>query len=122
MDEHLGTDDIPEEQATEQQLVPFLGDDLAAAIAAGGSISISLPGLCTALGLNTQAQLRRIECTRTLAKGLRRISLRTKGGFQRMNCLRLDLIALWLAGVQTASMKSEFREAGALGARPSQGA
>src|SRR6266699_6925042 len=97
--EQNGTDDIPEEQATEQQLVPFMGDDLAAAMAPGGSIYISLPGICAALGLSTQAQLRRIERTRTLAKG----------GFQRVNCLRLDLIALWLAGAQTASMKSEFR-------------
>src|SRR6266699_3488300 len=107
--EQNGTDEIPEEQATEQQLVPFMGDDLAAAMASGGSIYISLPGMCAALGLSTQAQLRRIERTRTLAKGLRRISLQTKGGFQRVNCLRLDLIALWLAGAQTASMKSEFR-------------
>lgn len=102
-------DDIQEEQATAQQLVPFLGDDLAAAMATGGNIYITLPGMCAALGLNTQAQLRRIERTRTLAKGLRRIELQTKGGFQRINCLRLDLIALWLAGAQTASMKSEFR-------------
>ena len=110
MEEQNGTDGIPEELATEQQLVPFLGDDLAAAMAAGGSIYISLPGMCAALGLSTQAQLRRVERTRTLAKGLRRISLHTKGGFQRVNCLRLDLIALWLAGAQTASMKSEFRD------------
>ena len=58
MEEQNGTDDILEEQATEQQLVPFMGDDLAAAMAPGGSIYISLPGLCAALGLNTQAQLR----------------------------------------------------------------
>jgi len=109
VEDQNGTDDIPEEQAAEQQLVPFLGDDLAAAMATGGSIYISLPGMCAALGLSTQAQLRRIERTRTLAKGLQRISLQTKGGFQRVNCLRLDLIALWVAGAQTGSMKSEFR-------------
>jgi hypothetical protein len=66
--------------------------------------------MCAALGLSTQAQLRRIERTRTLAKGLRRISLLTKSGFQRVNCLRLDLIALWLAEAQTGSMKSGFRD------------
>jgi len=42
-----------------------MGDDLAAAMAPGGSIYISLPGMCAALGLSTQAQLRRIERTRT---------------------------------------------------------
>lgn len=101
--------DIPEERAIEQQIIPFMGDDLAAALAAGGNIYISLSGMCTAMGLSTQAQLRRIQRTRTLAKGLRRITIQTKGGLQRINCLRVDLVALWLAGVQTSSMKSEFR-------------
>ncbi len=101
--------DIPEERAIEQQIIPFMGDDLAAALAAGGSIYISLPGMCTAMELNTRGQLQRVQRTRTLAKGLRRIPIQTKGGFQRINCLRVDLIALWLAGVQTGSVKEEFR-------------
>ena len=49
--------DIPEEQAIEQQIVPFMGDDLAAALAPGGTIYITLPGMCNALGLNTQVQV-----------------------------------------------------------------
>lgn len=43
--------DIPEEQAIEQQIVPFMGDNLAAALATGGNIYITLPGMCNALGL-----------------------------------------------------------------------
>lgn len=100
---------IPEERALEQQSIPFLDDELAAAMAAGGSIYISLAGMCGALGLNTQAQMRRIQRTRTLSKGLRLIPLKTKGGSQRVNCLRVDLVALWLAGVQTGSIKEEYR-------------
>ena len=101
--------DIPEEQAIEQQIVPFMGDDLAAALAPGGNIYITLPGMCNALGLNTRGQLQRIQRTRTLSKGLRRIPIKTKGGFQQLNCLRIDLVALWLAGAQPGSIKSEFR-------------
>ena len=89
--------DISEEQVIEQQIIPFMGDDLAAALAPGGNIYITLPGICTALGLNTRGQLQRIQRTRTLSKGLRRIPIKTKGGFQQLNCLRIDLVALWLA-------------------------
>ncbi len=101
--------DISEEQVIEQQIVPFMGDDLAAALAPGGNIYVTLPGMCTALGLNTRGQLQRIQRTRTLSKGLRHIPIQTKGGFQHLNCLRIDLIALWLAGVQPGSIKNEIR-------------
>jgi P22_AR N-terminal domain len=101
--------DISEEQVIEQQIVPFMGDDLAATLAPGGHIYITLPGMCSALGLNTRGQLQRIQRTRTLSKGLRRISIKTKGGFQHLNCLRIDLVALWLAGVQPGSIKGELR-------------
>ncbi len=99
--------DIPEEQAIEQQIVPFLGDELAAALTPGGVIYISLPGMCKALGLLTRGQVRRIKETKSLAKGLRRIPLATRGGFQHANCLRVDKVALWLGGIQTNSMKNE---------------
>src|SRR5579859_6588258 len=100
----------PVGQVIEQQIVPFLGDDLAAALTPGGIIYISLPGMCKALGLLTRGQIRRIRDTKSLSKGLRRIPIVTAGGNQRLNCLRVDKVALWLAGVQTNSMKSdEFR-------------
>ena len=101
--------DTSEEQVIEQQIVPFMGDDLAAAFAPGGHIYITLLGMCSALGLNTRGQLQRIQRTRTLSKGLRGIPIKTKGGFQHLNCLRIDLVALWLAGVQPGSIKSEIR-------------
>lgn len=102
--------DILEEQVIEQQIVPFLGDDLTAALTPGGFIYISLPGICKAFGLLTRGQVRRIRETKSLARGLRRIPLATPGGIQRLNCLRADKVALWLAGVQTNMMKSdEFR-------------
>jgi hypothetical protein len=101
--------EIPQEQAIQQRPVPFMGDELAAAMTAGGNIYITLPGVCRALGLNTQAQFRRIVRTPSLAKHLRSIPLDTRGGVQQVNCLRVDKIALWLAGVETLKVKTEFR-------------
>lgn len=102
--------EAPEEQAVDQRPVPFLGDELAAAMTTGGSIFITLPGMCTALGLSLNAQMRRIKRTRALVTGLRRIPLKTAGGVQRVNCVRLDKIALWLAGIQTSQVNPTYKE------------
>jgi hypothetical protein len=98
-----------QEQAIEQRQIPFMGDDLAAARTAAGAIYITLPGMCRALGLDLRAQIRRVERTSALAKGLRVIPLDTRGGVQSVNCLRVDRVALWLAGVQTKQIKPQFR-------------
>lgn len=106
----LESADIPEENAVDQRLVPFIGDDLTAALTSVGAIYITLPGMCAALGLNLKGQMQRIKRTTTLAKGLRRIPLENlRGGVQATNCLRVDKVALWLAGVQTRQIKEQFR-------------
>ena len=114
MDEHDALHEqfpaILEEQITQQQIVPFLGDDLAAAMTAEGAIYVTLTGMCSALGLDTRSQLRRIRQTRILDSGLRLIPLETRGGVQRLNCLRVDKVALWLAGMQTKQVKPAYRE------------
>jgi hypothetical protein len=100
---------IIQERAIEQRPVPFMGDELAAARTAAGAIYITLPGMCRALGLDQRAQIRRIERSQALAKGLRVIPLETRGGVQAVNCLRVDRVALWLAGVETSRIKPQFR-------------
>jgi antirepressor protein len=109
VDETNGAD-VPEEQPVDQQIVPFMGNELAAAMTAGGTIYITFPGMCTALGLNVRGQTQRVQRTRTLRQALRRIPLETRGGLQRINCLRVDKLALWLAGVQTSQIKPRYRE------------
>lgn len=91
-------EEILEEQAIEQQLIPMLGDELAAAATASGTIYLTLPGMCKALSLDTAGQLQRIRRTKTLAKGLRLIPLETpRRGTQKMYCLRVF-------GLHTAQM------------------
>jgi hypothetical protein len=100
--------DATEDQPIEQQLIQFMGDELAAAMTAGGVIYVTFPGICTALGLSVEGQLQRIRRTDALRSALRRIPLATRGGVQRINCLRIDKLALWLAGVETARVKPTY--------------
>ncbi|MGH2505471.1 MAG: phage antirepressor N-terminal domain-containing protein [Ktedonobacterales bacterium] len=100
---------IPQEQAIEQRSLTFMGDDLAAARTAAGAIYITIPRMCRALGLDNRSQAHRIDRTPTLAKGLRVIPLETRGGVQAVNCLRVDRVALWLAGVESSRIKPQFR-------------
>ena len=97
------------ERIVEQRAIAFMGDELAAALTSGSNIYVTLPGIARALGLNAQAQLRRILRTPTLARGLHVIPLETRGGTQTVNCLRVDKVALWLAGIETARVKPELR-------------
>ena len=99
--------DIPEEQASQQALIPLLDDELTAAMTTAGNIFVSVPGICKALGLNARPQLLRLQRTPILLKGLRRIPLETRGGLQRTYCLRVDRVALWLAGMETNRIKDE---------------
>lgn len=100
---------IQEEQAQDQRIVPFQGDDLATALTANGGIFVSIPSICAALGLSVRGQVQRIQRTDELLPGLRRIPIKTRGGTQPVNCLRIDKIGLWLAGIETARIKGEYR-------------
>jgi len=95
---------IADEIAVEQRIIPFEGDDLAAARASGGEIYLSIPGVCRALGLDHRSQLRRMQASRVIARGMRRIELQTSKGLRKTNCLTLRKVALWLASVETARM------------------
>jgi hypothetical protein len=48
---------IPRERAIDQKPVPFWGDELAAALASGGTVYIALPGMCRALGTWTSLSM-----------------------------------------------------------------
>jgi hypothetical protein len=100
---------IPDIDAQEQQTIPFEGDELIAARSGTGDIYIAISGMCQALGLTTQAQIRRIQRTTSLAKGLRRLPLATTRGVRSTPCLRIDRVALWIAGIETDRIKPEFR-------------
>jgi hypothetical protein len=94
-----------------QREVTFYGDELIAVKAADGSIYVSVRHLCGALGLNTQAQTRRIQRQPILADGYEGVAIMaTPGGRQSGGVLRVDLVPLWLAGVDTKRVREEIRE------------
>jgi len=45
-----------------------------------------------------------------LSEGFITLTTETEGGAQAAQCLRLDLLPLWLSGVQATKTKSDIRE------------
>jgi hypothetical protein len=105
---------VPEEEKTltivAQREVAFYGDELVAVKEAGGRIYVSVRHLCSALGLNSQSQTRRILRQPILANGYTaNATIETAGGPQRAGVLLVDMVPLWLAGINTNSVRDEVR-------------
>ncbi len=97
-------------QVVEQKEVAFYGDELTAIRANDGQVYVSIRHMCRALGLNTQAQTRRIRRQTILADGYEGgAMMATPGGLQRASVLRVDLVPLWLSGIETSRVKEEIR-------------
>jgi hypothetical protein len=90
--------------------VPFYGDELIAVQQADGAIFVVFPRVCDALGLKRWSQARRIQNHAVLSKGLSTLTIQTEGGPQAAQCLRLDLLPLWLAGVQASKVKTDLQD------------
>lgn len=91
------------------RFVPFYGDDLVAVQHPDGTIFVVFARVCDALGMRTPAQARRIRAHAVLQKGLTLLSIQTEGGPQALQCLRLDLVPLWLSGVHASRVKDALR-------------
>lgn len=95
----------------EQREVSFYGDELIAVRAADSNIYVSVRHLCHALGLTAQAQTRRIQRQPILSDGYKGVAMiATPGGRQPTGVLRVDLVPLWLSGIDTNRVKDEIRE------------
>jgi hypothetical protein len=82
-----------------QSLADCLGQGILMALGQSGACYVSLPNSCALLDLNLRGQLQRIQRTPELVAGLRQLPLSTRGGMQRINCLQVDLVEAWLAGM-----------------------
>lgn len=105
----LGSQDAGE-QVVYQQTIAVAGNEFIVALAPDGLLYMNLPALCSALGVNARAQIRRIQRTEELQPGLRQLVLETRGGHQRINCLQVDRISAWLEGIQVESIGSKFQQ------------
>ncbi len=97
-------------QAVEQKTVEFYEDELVAIRASDGHIYVSLRHLCNALGIDAQAQTRRIRRQSVLEKGLQQIPILTpERGEQQAYVIRVDLVPLLLSGISTKAVSEEVR-------------
>lgn len=90
--------------------VSFYGDDLVAVQHDDGTIYALFARLCENLGLRREAQVRRVQRHTVLREGLISLTIQTAGGPQAAQFLRLDLLPLWLSGVQAERVREEIRE------------
>jgi hypothetical protein len=94
----------------EQRTVTFYEDELVAIRAVDGHVYVAVSQMCDALGIDSQAQTRRIDRTTVLEEGLQEVAdLATPGGRQRAYVLRVDLVPLWLSGIRTRMVGEEAR-------------
>lgn len=95
--------------ALDRRIIPFYGDELIAVQHSDGTIYVLFARLCENLGLARRSQVLRVQRHAVLAKGLIALQVRTDGGPQEVQCLRLDLLPLWLSGVQASRVKPEIQ-------------
>jgi hypothetical protein len=93
-----------------RRIVPFYGDDLIAVQHPSGSIYVLFAKVCENLGLARRGQVLRVQRHAVLNRGLELLQVETEGGTQTLQCLRLDLLPLWLSGVQASRVRAELQE------------
>jgi len=91
--------------------IEFYGDEiLAVQDPATQRVFVPLARLCDNLGIDRASQAQRIQEHEVLRTGFETLRLQTAGGYQETQCLRLDLIPFWLAGINANRVKAEVRE------------
>lgn len=100
----------------EQREVDFYEDTLIAIKAEGGKIYVSIRQMCDALGIDDRTQRRNIQKHAILSEGYQRGGVITPpspdgrgGGRQLTGVLRVDLVPLWLAGIELNRVSEDIR-------------
>jgi len=97
-------------EVIQQVEVPFLDELLLAALGADGEAYIPVTPFAERLGLErARRQLDRIRRDDTMRPCLRQMAIQTAGGKQQMQCLRVDMLALWLTGIRENMVKESVR-------------
>jgi hypothetical protein len=96
----------------EQETISFYGHELVAVRLEDGRIAAVLRWLCEGMGLDVQAQMRRIQRKTVLREDLVQVRVSTPGGLQAMPALVLHGLPGWLYGVDETRMSSDEARAG----------
>lgn len=89
--------------------VSFHGTTLYA-VAIDGVPHVALKPICEALGIQWEAQYRRLQRHPVLSKGMSVMDIPSPGGVQQAVCLPLSLLNGWLFGISAARVRPELRE------------
>ena len=102
--------DTPTIEVVEQAEIPFLDELLLAVMGTDGEVYCPVVPFCRHLGIvDTKAQTRRIREDETMAEALRLMPIDTPGGKQQTQCLRVDMLVLWLTTIRQNQCKLEVR-------------
>ncbi len=97
-------------EALGRRIVSFYDDDIIAVLHPDGTIYVLFSKVCENLGLARRSQTIRVQRHAILSRGLETLQVETEGGPQGLQCLRLDLLPLWLSGIQASRVKAELQE------------
>ena len=89
--------------------VAFYDDTLVAVQQPDGAIYVHFARLCDNLGLSRPSAARRVQQHEVLQDGFVTLRVATDGGVQAVQCLRVDLVPLWLAAISARRVKPELR-------------
>jgi hypothetical protein len=95
--------------ATIQKQVTFYGDEIIAVQEPNGVIYVPVGRLCDNLGIQRRNQMDRLREHEVLSQGLASVAVQTDGGPQATECLRLDLIPLWLTTINAKRVNEDVR-------------
>lgn len=95
----------------QQPRVTFYGEDILAALELEPNETyVPIGGMCQVLGLARAAEERRVRAHALLAAGARELEVEHEDGTtERALCLPVDLLPLWLAGLDAAQVREELR-------------
>jgi hypothetical protein len=95
----------------EQKEVRFYEDELTAVRADDGQVYVSVRHMCEALGIQRpQRQTDRIKRDEVLSDGLQRVPIMGTRGRQTTYVLRVDLVPLWLTGLEVSRVGDDVRD------------
>jgi hypothetical protein len=101
----------PRQPARRQSTITFYGEDIIAIQGLDPNETyVPIVALCARLGLERTAQERRVRAHAVLAGGARTLPVELDDGRSAPAlCLRIDLLPLWLAGVEAAKVEEAAR-------------
>lgn len=90
--------------------VDFHGNPLTVITAADGQRLVAMRPICDAIGVQWEAQLKRIKRDSVLSEAMSIMDIPSFGGEQSTVCLPLEYLNGWLFGISTSRVKPEIRQ------------